>query len=142
MSLTVGRAERLPFRDATFDALTFTYLLRYVADPQATLEELVRVVKPGATVANLEFLVPHSRFWRAWWWLYTRFVLPAGGWLTGGREWWGVGRFLGPSISNHYRAYPLRWHVDAWEKAGLVDVGVRTMSLGGGLVMWGTKPRA
>jgi demethylmenaquinone methyltransferase/2-methoxy-6-polyprenyl-1,4-benzoquinol methylase len=142
VSLTVGRAEQLPFRDATFDALTFTYLLRYVADPQATLEELARVVKPGATVANLEFLVPHSRFWRAWWWLYTRFVLPAGGWLTGGREWWGVGRFLGPSISNHYRAYPLRWHVDAWEKAGLVDVGVRTMSLGGGLVMWGTKPSA
>jgi demethylmenaquinone methyltransferase/2-methoxy-6-polyprenyl-1,4-benzoquinol methylase len=142
VSLTVGQAEQLPFRDATFDALTFTYLLRYVADPQATLEELARVVKPGATVANLEFLVPHSRFWRAWWWLYTRFVLPAGGWLTGGREWWGVGRFLGPSISNHYRAYPLRWHVDAWEKAGLVDVGVRTMSLGGGLVMWGTKPSA
>jgi demethylmenaquinone methyltransferase/2-methoxy-6-polyprenyl-1,4-benzoquinol methylase len=141
VSLTVGRAERLPFRDATFDGLTFTYLLRYVADPQATLEELVRVVKPGARVANLEFLVPANRFWRAWWWLYTRFVLPAGGWLTGGREWWGVGRFLGPSISNHYRAYPLRWHVDAWEKAGLVDVGVRTMSLGGGLVMWGTKPR-
>jgi Methylase involved in ubiquinone/menaquinone biosynthesis len=141
VSLTVGKAEQLPFGDATFDGLTFTYLLRYVADPQATLEELVRVVKPGATVANLEFLVPANRFWRAWWWLYTRFVLPAGGWLTGGREWWGVGRFLGPSISNHYRAYPLRWHVEAWEKAGLVDVGVRTMSLGGGLVMWGTKPR-
>jgi demethylmenaquinone methyltransferase/2-methoxy-6-polyprenyl-1,4-benzoquinol methylase len=142
VSLTVGRGEQLPFRDATFDGLTFTYLLRYVADPQATLEELVRVVKPGAPVANLEFMVPANRFWRASWWLYTRFVLPAGGWLTGGREWWGVGRFLGPSISNHYRAYPLRWHVEAWEKAGLVDVEVRTMSLGGGLVMWGTKAHA
>jgi demethylmenaquinone methyltransferase/2-methoxy-6-polyprenyl-1,4-benzoquinol methylase len=141
VSLTVGQAERLPFGDATFDGLSFTYLLRYVADPQATLEELVRVVKPGATVASLEFFVPPNRFWRAWWWLYTRFVLPAGGWLTGGREWWGVGRFLGPSISDHYRAYPLRWHVEAWEKAGLVDVGVRIMSLGGGLVMWGTKAR-
>jgi demethylmenaquinone methyltransferase/2-methoxy-6-polyprenyl-1,4-benzoquinol methylase len=139
VSLTVGRAERLPFGDATFDGLTFTYLLRYVADPQATLEELVRVVKPGSMVANLEFLVPPNPFWRAWWWLFTRFVLPAGGWLTGGREWWSVGRFLGPSISNYYRAYPLRWHVEAWEKAGLVDVGVRIMSLGGGLVMWGTK---
>jgi demethylmenaquinone methyltransferase/2-methoxy-6-polyprenyl-1,4-benzoquinol methylase len=141
VSLTAGQAERLPFRDATFDGLTFTYLLRYVADPQATLEEMVRVVKPGATVANLEFLVPPNRFWRAGWWLYTRFVLPAGGWITGGRGWWRVGRFLGPSISDHYRAYPLRWHVEAWEKAGLVDVGVRVMSLGGGLVMWGTKAR-
>jgi demethylmenaquinone methyltransferase/2-methoxy-6-polyprenyl-1,4-benzoquinol methylase len=141
VSLTVARAERLPFRDATFDGLSFTYLLRYVADPQATLEELVRVVKPGATVTSLEFLVPPNRFWRAWWWLYTRFVLPVGGWLTGGREWWGVGRFLGPSISNHYRRYPLPWHVEAWENVGLVDVGVRVMSLGGGVVMWGTTPR-
>jgi demethylmenaquinone methyltransferase/2-methoxy-6-polyprenyl-1,4-benzoquinol methylase len=142
ITLAAGQAERLPFGDATFDALTFTYLLRYVADPQATLEELARVVKPGAVVASLEFLAPPHPFWRGWWWLYTRFVLPAGGWLTGGREWWRVGRFLGPSISSHYRAYPLRWHVEAWEKAGLVDVGVQVMSLGGGLVMWGTKPRA
>jgi demethylmenaquinone methyltransferase/2-methoxy-6-polyprenyl-1,4-benzoquinol methylase len=140
VDLTAGRAEQLPFRDATFDALTFTYLLRYVADPLATLEELVRVLKPGATMSSLEFLVPPNRFWRGWWWLYTRFVLPAGGWVTGGREWWEVGRFLGPSISNHYRAYPLHWHVDAWQKAGLVDIGIRVMSLGGGLVMWGTKP--
>ena len=66
---------------------------------------------------------------------------PAAGWLTGGREWWRVGRFLGPSISDHYRAHPLDWHVTAWENAGLIDVGVRVMSLGGGLVMWGTKGR-
>jgi demethylmenaquinone methyltransferase/2-methoxy-6-polyprenyl-1,4-benzoquinol methylase len=137
--LAVGRAEELPVPDATFDALTFTYLLRYVADPQATLEELARVVKPGARVASLEFHVPPNRFWRAWWWLYTRFVLPAAGWLTGGREWWEVGRFLGPSISGHYARHPLDWHVEAWQKAGFVDVGVRVMSLGGGLVMWGTR---
>ena len=48
----------LPFADATFDALTFTYLLRYVADPGATMKELVRVVKPGGVVANLEFHTP------------------------------------------------------------------------------------
>ena len=142
ISLTVGQAEQLPFADATFDALSFTYLLRYVADPQGTLEELVRVVKPGATVASLEFFVPPNPFWRAWWWLYTRFVLPVGGWLTGGREWWDVGRFLGPSISNYYRLHPLSWHVQAWEELGLVDVGARVMSLGGGLVMWGTRARA
>ena len=45
--LTAGRAEQLPFPDASFDALTFTYLLRYVDDPSATLRELGRVVKPG-----------------------------------------------------------------------------------------------
>ena len=137
--LTAGRAEQLPFADATFDALTFTYLLRYVNDPQATLGELARVVKPGGQVASLEFLVPPSPFWRAWWWLYTRLALPAGGLVTGGREWYEVGRFLGPNISRHYRRYPVSWTVEAWRKAGFTDVGVRVMSLGGGLVMWGTR---
>jgi demethylmenaquinone methyltransferase / 2-methoxy-6-polyprenyl-1,4-benzoquinol methylase len=137
--LTAGRAEQLPFADATFDALTFTYLLRYVLDPQATLDELARVVKPGGQVASLEFLVPPSRFWRPWWWLYTRLLLPAGGLVTGGREWFEVGRFLGPNISGHYRRYPVAWTVEAWRKAGFTDVGVRVMSLGGGLVMWGTR---
>jgi demethylmenaquinone methyltransferase/2-methoxy-6-polyprenyl-1,4-benzoquinol methylase len=139
INLLVGRAEQLPFPDATFEALTFTYLLRYVADPAATIRELVRVVQPGATVANLEFHVPPRRPWHELWLLYTRAVLPAAGWLTGGREWLEVGRFLGPSISGHYERYPLEWHVQAWRDAGLEDVRVRLMSLGGGLVMWGRK---
>jgi demethylmenaquinone methyltransferase/2-methoxy-6-polyprenyl-1,4-benzoquinol methylase len=137
--LVAGRAEQLPFADASFDALTFTYLLRYVLDPEATLRELARVVRPGGRIASLEFMVPPSRFWRAWWWLYTRLLLPAGGLLTGGKEWFAVGRFLGPSISGHYRRYPVPWTVEAWRRAGFTDVGVRIMSLGGGLVMWGTR---
>ena len=139
VSLTIGKAEQLAFPDGAFDALTFTYLLRYVEDPQESLKELARVVGPGGAVASLEFLLPPNRFWRLWWWLFTRFVLPAAGWVTGGREWFGVGRFLGPSISGHYRRYPLSWHTAAWENAGFVNVGVRIMSLGGGLIMWGTK---
>jgi demethylmenaquinone methyltransferase/2-methoxy-6-polyprenyl-1,4-benzoquinol methylase len=139
ISLVAGRAEQLPFPDGTFDALTFTYLLRYVDDPQATLGEMARVVKPGGAVASLEFLLPPSRFWRFWWWLYTRFALPLGGWITGGREWFRVGRFLGPNISRHYRTYPLAWTEEAWRKAGFENVGLRVMSLGGGLVMWGTR---
>jgi demethylmenaquinone methyltransferase/2-methoxy-6-polyprenyl-1,4-benzoquinol methylase len=137
--LVSGRAEQLPFPDRAFDALTFTYLLRYVADPQATLAELARVVRPGGAVASLEFLVPTSRFWRWWWWGYTRLVLPVGGLVTGGRAWFDVGRFLGPNITGHYRRYPVDWTVRAWERAGFVDVGLRRMSLGGGLVMWGRR---
>jgi demethylmenaquinone methyltransferase/2-methoxy-6-polyprenyl-1,4-benzoquinol methylase len=139
VDLVAGRAEQLPFADGAFDALTFTYLLRYVDDPEATLAELARVVRPGGEVASLEFMVPPSRFWRFWWWLYTRTVLPLGGWLTGGREWARVGRFLGPNISAHYRRYPLDWTVEAWRRAGFDDVGAATMSLGGGLVMWGRR---
>ncbi len=139
VTLVNARAERLPFADASVDALTFTYLLRYVSDPQAVLAELARVVRPGGTVASLEFNVPPSAFWRFWWHGYTRLVLPLGGLITGGREWYEVGRFLGPSISGHYRRFPIDWTVRAWQQAGLHDVGYAVMSLGGGLVMWGTR---
>jgi len=139
VALAAGRAEQLPLPDASVDSLTFTYLLRYVDDPQATLAELARVIRPGGRMASLEFCVPPSPFWHAAWWLYTRTLLPAGGLVTGGREWLGVGRFLGPNISAHYRRYPVSWTVRAWQQAGFTDVGTRLMSLGGGLVMWGTR---
>jgi demethylmenaquinone methyltransferase / 2-methoxy-6-polyprenyl-1,4-benzoquinol methylase len=139
IALSLASCEQLPYPDATFDALTFTYLLRYVDDPHSTLAELARVVRPGGIVANLEFLLPENPLWRGAWWLYTRAVLPVGGWLTGGREWYEVGRFLGPSISRHYRRYPLSWTVEAWRAAGLDEIEVQTMSLGGGLVMWGRR---
>jgi demethylmenaquinone methyltransferase / 2-methoxy-6-polyprenyl-1,4-benzoquinol methylase len=137
--LLLGRGEQLPFADNTFDALTFTYLMRYVADPAATIRELARVVKPGGRIANLEFAVPGNPVWRAAWFGYTRLLLPVAGLLTGGREWFEVGRFLGPSISAHYRAYPVDWMHDSWRSAGIDEIGSRRMSLGGGLVMWGRK---
>lgn len=139
VALVAGRAEQLPFPDACFDGLTFTYLLRYVADVDATLAELARVVKPGAPVASLDFLVPSGAFWRASWWGYTRLVLPLAGWSTGGPPWRRVGRFLGPNISEHCRRHPVGALVGAWRRAGLEDVGTRPMSLGGGLVMWGRR---
>lgn len=137
--LVLARGEQLPFPDDTFDAVTFTYLLRYVADPAATVRELARVVRPGGSVASLEFAVPPNPVWRAGWVAFTRAVLPVAGLLTGGREWYEVGRFLGPSISTFYRRYPVEWLQDAWRGAGLEAVTTRRMSLGGGLVMWGRK---
>lgn len=139
IQLVLGRGEQLPFPDASFDALSFTYLLRYVPDPAAALAELARVVKPGGAVASLEFLVPPNPVWHALWIGYTRLVLPLAGALSGGEDWWRVGRFLGPSISQHYRTYPVDWTVQAWRDAGITDVRFRPMSLGGGLVMWGRR---
>ena len=139
IDLVLGRGEQLPFADCSFDSLGFTYLLRYVDDPGATLAELARVVRPGGTVASLEFLAPPNRFWRVAWWLYTRLLLPVGGLLLGGRHWYEVGRFLGPSITRHYRRYPVEQIVELWRAAGIEDVGVRVMSLGGGIIMWGRR---
>ena len=140
--LAAGRADQLPFLDATFDAVTFSYLLRYVDDPAATIAEMVRCLRPGGTLASLEFAVPPQPAWRAAWWGYTRLLLPVLGGIAGGPAWYQVGRFLGPSISEHYRRYPLSSHVTAWQAAGLSAIGFDLMSLGGGLVMWGRKSPA
>ncbi|HAC44766.1 MAG TPA: bifunctional demethylmenaquinone methyltransferase/2-methoxy-6-polyprenyl-1,4-benzoquinol methylase [Chloroflexi bacterium] len=139
IDLEAARAEELPFAEGTFDAISFTYVLRYVGDPAATIGELARTLRPGGVMAGLDFFVPSNPFWHAAWWLYTRVVLPVAGLLLGGRAWWDVGRFLGPNISGHYRRWPLRRLLDAWDAAGMVDVRFRVMSLGGGIVMWGMK---
>jgi demethylmenaquinone methyltransferase / 2-methoxy-6-polyprenyl-1,4-benzoquinol methylase len=136
--LVAGRGEQLPFPDASFEALTFTYLLRYVDDPAATLRELARVVRPGGRVASLEFGVPPLAPARAAWRFYTAVGLPALGRLAS-PEWARVGRFLGPSIRGYYGAHPLESIVRDWGAAGLDDVRVRHMSFGGGIVMSATR---
>ena len=135
-SFVAGEAESLPFADGEFDHLTFTYLLRYVEDPAATLRELARVVKPGGRISSLEFCVP-SGVWLWPWRLYTRVGLPVLGRLVS-RGWFEAGRFLGPSIEGFYRTYPLARQLEIWEAAGVERITVRRMSLGGGVVIWGT----
>jgi demethylmenaquinone methyltransferase/2-methoxy-6-polyprenyl-1,4-benzoquinol methylase len=138
IELREARAEALPFDDATFDGLTFTYLLRYVDDPAATLRELARVVAPGAPVAMLEFAVPQRGPARAAWNLYVDVGLPLLGRLAS-PGWHEVGRFLGPSIRAFAERYPLPRLVDLWRDAGIDDVRARRLSLGGGVVVWGRR---
>jgi demethylmenaquinone methyltransferase / 2-methoxy-6-polyprenyl-1,4-benzoquinol methylase len=140
VSLVRGEAERLPFEDGEFDHLTFTYLLRYVDDPGSTMRELARVVRPGGRVASLEFAVPRHAVWRWAWSFYTHVGLPTLGRVVS-REWAHTGRFLAKSIPSFYERYPVERVVELWGEAGIEDVHVRAMSLGGGVVMWGTKTR-
>jgi demethylmenaquinone methyltransferase / 2-methoxy-6-polyprenyl-1,4-benzoquinol methylase len=138
VELREARAEALPFKDASFDGLTFTYLLRYVDDPAATMRELARVVRPGARVAMLEFSVPGNPLARISWEIYVRAGLPALG-RTISPGWRDVGRFLGPSIRDFWERWPLERLLAAWGDAGLVDVQARTLSLSGGIVVWGRR---
>jgi len=137
IELVEAGAESLPFRDAEFDALTFTYLLRYVDDPAATLRELARVVKPGGVVAALEFGLPRGA-WRPLWELYVRAGLPAAGAIVG-RGWREAGAFLGGSIRDFNERWPQERLHDAWRGAGLDGVQSRRLSLGGGVVTWARK---
>jgi demethylmenaquinone methyltransferase / 2-methoxy-6-polyprenyl-1,4-benzoquinol methylase len=137
IELREGRAEELPFADEEFDAVTFTYLLRYVDDVPATLRELVRVVRPGGMVAMLEFGLPRG-VWRPLWELYVRLGLPAAGAIVS-PSWGGVGRFLGPSIRDFWRDWPEPRLLAAWREAGLGDVTAQRFSVGGGIVVWGQR---
>jgi demethylmenaquinone methyltransferase / 2-methoxy-6-polyprenyl-1,4-benzoquinol methylase len=136
ISFIRGEAERLPFADGEFDALTFTYLLRYVDDRTATMRELARVVKPGGRIGMVEFGVPEDAALRALWRAHTRLGLPLLGRLVSS-AWFDVGRFLGPNIEELYRSSP---DLSAlWNEAGIRQVTEVRMSLGAGLVMWGVR---
>jgi len=137
VELVEASAERLPFDDASFDGLTFTYLLRYVNDPAATLRELARVVRPGGPIASLEFAVP-AGVWRPLWEAYVRAALPLAG-LAISPGWRRVGAFLGPSIRDFYRRWPEERLLKAWRDAGIEDVRSQRLSLGGGIVSWGRR---
>jgi demethylmenaquinone methyltransferase / 2-methoxy-6-polyprenyl-1,4-benzoquinol methylase len=137
VTLVEGDADSLPFPASSFDALTFTYLLRYVPDPPATLRELARVVRPGGTIAGLEFALPRG-IWRALWELYVRVGLPAAGRVIS-RDWGRVGAFLGPSIREFYARWPEERLLELWWAAGITDVRSRRLSLGGGIVTWGKR---
>ena len=137
VELVEGAAESLPFPDLAFDHITFTYLLRYVDDPGATLAELARVLRPGGVLVSLEFGVPRGPV-RPLWEIYARAGLPLAGLLLRS-GWQEVGAFLGGSIRSFWKRYPLERQLDLWRAAGIRDVEVRRLSLSGGVVIWGTK---
>ena len=134
----LGQAERLPFADGSFDAVTFTYLLRYVDDPQAALAELGRVLRAGGTLACTEFHVPRGPVAHAGWRAYTTLLMPAVGRLAS-PAWHDAARFLGPSIAAFYERYPLPEQIRMWQSAGLHHLRTRVLSLGAGIVISGTK---
>ena len=132
-------AEAAPFRDQAFDAVLFTYLLRYVSDVPATIRELARLARPGGTMLSLEFAVPQGPAY-ALWRLYTDVLLPLGGALRS-PAWRRVGSFLGPSIRNFYRSWPEERLLELWRESGFLNVSAQRLSMGGAIVTWGTKVR-
>lgn len=130
-------AEAIPFADGAFDAVIFTYLLRYVSDVPSTLRELTRVLKPGGVMLSLDFAVPGPVVYPVWR-LHTSLVLPLAGAVLS-PSWMRVGRFLDGSIRGFYRRWPEQHLADLWRERGFASVERRRLSLGGALVMWGVK---
>lgn len=138
VQLVEGQAEALPFPAATFDAVTFTFLLRYVGEPAQPIKEIARVLRDGGRVAMLEFGVPRFPVSRALWSLYVYALLPL---LTRPVSigWARVGAFLGGSIADFQRRYPLSKLVQDWRDAGLGGVRCRQLSVGGAIIVSGVK---
>jgi demethylmenaquinone methyltransferase / 2-methoxy-6-polyprenyl-1,4-benzoquinol methylase len=134
----LAQAERLPFEDGAFDAVTFTYLLRYVDDPAATVRELARVVRPGGSIAMLEFLVPDARLARAGWWIHTRLLMRVLG-AAASPAWARTVAFLGPDISRFVSSHPLEEWVRWFQRAGIRHVRTRTFLFGSAVVLWGVR---
>jgi demethylmenaquinone methyltransferase/2-methoxy-6-polyprenyl-1,4-benzoquinol methylase len=139
LSFVLGEAEALPFADAEFDALSFTYLLRYVDDRAATMRELARVVAPGGRIGMVEFGVPSDPALRLLWRIHTRAGLPLIGRAVS-REWYEVGRFLGPNIEQFHTAEPDLPRL--WRGAGIDDADQRDLSFGAGIVVTGVRDGA
>jgi demethylmenaquinone methyltransferase/2-methoxy-6-polyprenyl-1,4-benzoquinol methylase len=140
VQLIQGRAEHLPFPDETFDTVVFTYLLRYVQDPDATIRELSRVLKPGGELLSLEFGIPEALWVRALWEIYNRVVMPVMTFPVS-RGWHRMGCFLGSSISNFCQRYPVERIAAIWRENGIPLVETRPLLKGAAVVMWGTKGR-
>lgn len=77
LPFTAGDGTKLPFRDATFDAVTISFGLRNIVDPQAGLAELRRVTKPGGRLVVCEFSHPTWAPWRTLYLEYLMKALPA-----------------------------------------------------------------
>lgn len=74
-------ALRLPFPDNAFDVVTVGYGLRNLADLEAGLREIHRVLRPGGKMLSLDFGKPESRWLRAAYFAHLRFWLPVLGWF-------------------------------------------------------------
>jgi demethylmenaquinone methyltransferase/2-methoxy-6-polyprenyl-1,4-benzoquinol methylase len=137
IELREADAERLPVEPGSVDAVTHTYLLRYVDDPAAVLRTLAEAVRPGGMMASLEFGVPRGAALHAWR-LYTRVGLPVAG-RVAGPGWVHTGRFLGPSIERFWAQHPLETVLGMWADAGMERVRARRLSTGGGVVISGVR---
>lgn len=118
-------ATALPFADNEFDAVTISFGLRNVVEPQKALAEFYRVTKPGGRVVICEFSTPPSTPIRAGYFAYLNHIMPAVVKLASSNA--EAYDYLGESIA----AWPNQHALSAWLRdAGFGSVSYRNLTLG------------
>jgi demethylmenaquinone methyltransferase / 2-methoxy-6-polyprenyl-1,4-benzoquinol methylase len=112
-----GDALNLPIADCSLDAITIAFGFRNLANYTAGLRELHRALKPGGTLAILEFSHPRQFLLKASYGLYSRMLMPLAGWLISGS--WQAYAYLPNSIRKFPTAERLR---DMTVEAGFEEV--------------------
>jgi demethylmenaquinone methyltransferase/2-methoxy-6-polyprenyl-1,4-benzoquinol methylase len=127
-------ALNLPFRDASFEAVSVAFGIRNFADPAAGLREMTRVARPRGIVAVLEFSRPRGPF-GALFQVYSSRVLPLlGGWITGHRAPY---EYLPASVSEFPEGEAF---LELMRRSGLLDVRARRMTGGIATLYTGRRP--
>src|SRR5579862_4778905 len=129
-----GDVMAMPFDDATFDGATMGFSLRNVVDVDATLREILRVLRPGARFVSLDVTKAPNRIYKRLFDLYFYGVVPLLGGVVGGSR--AAYSYLPNSLTHHPNAPDLR---DRFTRAGFARAGYLPLMGGAIAVHYGTK---
>jgi len=135
VSPVVADAVDLPVADGAASGAIVAFGIRNVADLDAGLREIHRVLAPGARFVILEFTTPRSSIVRGLYHLYFHRILPQIGALVSGHRT--AYSYLPRSVAN----FPIEEQLaDRMRSAGFIDVNWRTLTFGVAAIHTGTKP--
>jgi len=134
ITISLGDALSLPFRDNTFSASMIAFGLRNIVKKEQALSEMVRVIQKSGKVIILEFTFPQKGLMRRLYPIYFQKVLPwVGGFISGDR---GAYAYLPESVF-HFAS--VESYEEIMKKVGLENVGSQSLTGGVASVISGIK---